>query len=138
MARQRIRLVLDGTVTEEMLGGALPNVKTFVEADGYLASIPAGQAGGYQSFTPTNGANTLTDAQSWAEYLVALTGLTGVATVQSTQPFSVFARQKFRNQTGQVITFKWAGDATGVAIAAGASVDIRCNGTIAVAGLVGT
>ncbi len=138
MARQRLRFVYDGSVLQEMLQHLSPGLKMFVEENLYKASVPSGAVGGYATITPTNGANALTDAQSWAEYLVCAAGATGAVTITSTQPFSAGARQLVRNETNQTITFKWAGDATGVTIATLTSVDVRCNGTIAIAGLVGT
>ena len=137
MARQRIRLVYDGSPSALQFDGVLPAVTTIVEENGYLASVPVGQVGGYAAITPTNGANALTAAQSWAEYLVCAAGATGAVTVTSTQPASVYARQLVRNETNQNVTFKWA-SGTGVVIATLTSVDVRCDGTNAIAGIVGT
>ena len=143
MARTKVRLTLAASPEPpQLMAGAFPGMECVPEevtsVNGYDASVPAAQVGGYAAITPVNGANALSAAQSWAEYLVCAAGATGAVTVTSTQPASVYARQLVRNETSQTVTFKWAGDAVGLAIATLTSVDVRCDGVIALAGHIGT
>ena len=143
MSEVKVRFTLPASpVPPELLGGTFPGLKVHSEevvaVNGYDASVPAGQVGGYATITPANGANTLSAAQSWAEFLEVKATASGAVTLTSLQPLSVHARQLVKNETSQTVTFKWAGDAVGLAILTLTSVDVRCDGSIAVAGLVGT
>lgn len=143
MARTKVRLTLAASPEPpQLMAGAFPGMECVPEevvaVNGYDASVPAAQVGGYATITPANGANTLTAAQSWAEYLLCKATASGAVTVTSLQPLSVHARQLVRNETSQTITFKWAGDAVRLAIATLTSVDVRCDGVIALAGHIGT
>jgi hypothetical protein len=92
---------------------------------------------GYAHFTPVNGAQALTSAQSQANVLVLDASASGGFTLTSTTTAAAGQLQLIRNNTSQTCTFGWATGGT-ITIATATSALVASDGTNAVKMMAGT
>jgi hypothetical protein len=118
----------DGTNTAHVLVSS---------ANGMMKLLTTGLCAVYAHFGPSNGANSLTAAQSAATCLVLDAGASGAVTVTSLTAAAAKQLVCVRNNTSQTVTFQFA-SGTGVTLNTATSAWITSDGTNAVKMMAGT